>query len=334
MPFKVAIIGLGRIGVTLEDDPLRIKPATHMGAYHSVSSVKVVAGCDIKEERRQYFQKRWNIPSVYSDYKQLLKNEKIDILSVATWTDSHYDIVVDAAKNPDVKVILCEKPIALNSQKAKKMIHICKKNKKLLVINHERRFEPRYRKVKEIIESEKIGKLRTIVGHVLTNVPLKQKSFSVDKTSLMHDGTHLIDMIHYLAGAPTAVSGHISKKQKEIITAVLFLKNDVTAFIEAGGLREYFDFELDIQGTKGRILIGNTFEKLFLKRKSKHYSNFYDLEEVTFPHYSKHPYFTEEIREIVRVLKGDQTKIASTGEDGLLALHVIETIFQSASKSS
>jgi predicted dehydrogenase len=335
MKLKAAIIGLGRIGVTLEDDPLRIKPCTHIGAMKSVPEIEVIAGCDIDPDRRDFFRKRWKIKSLYSDFWDMLKNEKIDLLTVATWTDSHSEIVRSAARIRGIKAIVCEKPIAFDSRTGSAMVSECRRAGKILVINHERRFEDRYRAVKKLIDEGQIGTIRTIVGNVLTAVPQEQESFKIDQTSLLHDGTHLVDIIGYLAGPVRSVTGFLNQKKRECITAVLQTGGGATAFIETGGLRNYFNFELDIQGTHGRIMIGNTHFRIFKSVKSSHYSGFRDLRETRIPAYKKTDYFTEEYRESVRkILHPQSASIASTGEDGLTALRIIEAIFASIKKNN
>jgi predicted dehydrogenase len=229
-----------------------------------------------------------------------------------------------------VKAILCEKPIAPDSAAADRMIAACAKEGVLLAVNHERRFEDRYLLCRRLIKEGFLGTLRTVTGHVLTNVPYGQKSFAVNGTSLMHDGTHLFDIIHFLCGRPEWVEGFVHDKRKEVITAVMKLVNGANVFVEAGGMRKYFSFELDLQGTDGRILIGNTHFRIFKKRKSRHYSGFFDLAELPLPKYVRKNYFTAEAEEIVRRVKGrPRGPFPSSGRDGLLALQVIEAVFAS-----
>ncbi len=333
--YSVAIIGLGRIASLLEDDPLRKKPCTHMGAYQSLKKrVKVIAGCDQDPGRRKLFRKRWGVENLYEKYEDLFNNEKPEIVSVCTWTDSHHEIVLRAAESESIKAIICEKPIALDVSLGKKMVDVCRKRGKLLLINHERRFEDRYRTIKQWIEAGKIGEIRTIIGHVLTAVPLKQKSFNINQTSLLHDGTHLVDIIQYLAGDIVSVRGFMDSHCREAITAVLKLKNGASVFLEAGGLRDYFDFELDIQGKNGRVLIGNTKMKLFTSAESVHYKGFKDLKEIQMPSFPRSNYFKSEISSLLDFLDGKSRTITSTGEDGLKTLKVIESVFTSIKKKS
>jgi len=297
-----------------------------MGGLRAVRNIRIVAGCDINPQRRKLFQKQWGINRVYADYKKMLSREHPDILCIATWTDSHAAIA-EAAAAWGVRAVICEKPIALNTEQAARMVRICKSKGTHLMINHERRFEDKYRKVKDMVQKGALGEIRTITGHVLTNVPVKQKSFNINKTSLMHDGTHLIDIISYIAGSPVCVSGHINSGKKEVITARMWLKSGVNVFIEAGGLRNYFDFELDIQGTRGRVLIGNTVLKYFTTVRSRHYSGFYDLQEKPFPAYRKFNAFVQEVKEASDLVFGKRKIPESSGQDGALALKVIEGIF-------
>lgn len=332
MKINAAIIGLGRIGVILEDDPLRIKPCTHIGAMKNICKINVVAGCDINPDRRNFFSNRWGVKTTYFDYREMLSSEKIKLLTIATWTDSHAEIVRAAAKNSHIKTIICEKPIARNSKDGLAMVKDCHRNGKILVINHERRFEDRYRLVKKIIGDGRIGQVRTIIGNVLTSVPQKQKSFDINGTSLLHDGTHLIDIIQYLAGPVRSVFGFIGEKRKECVTAVMELTDGTTSFIETGGLRNYFNFELDIQGTDGRILIGNTMFKLYKSVKSGHYTGFRDLKEIPMPKFKEQNYFINEYLEVLEKMEGQSEEIRSSGVDGLATLRVIEAIFNSIRK--
>ena len=94
--YKVGLIGCGRVGSLLEDDPLREKPATHAAAFHRHPKTEIVAGCDIDGSRLKQFGAKWGIPdsSLYADYREMLRREKLDIVSVASWTETHYDIVM------------------------------------------------------------------------------------------------------------------------------------------------------------------------------------------------------------------------------------------------
>jgi len=323
--FHIGIIGTGRIGFLLENDPLRIKPCTHAGGIIKNKKLTLTCACDINKKRLSAFQKKYNVSRLYTDYIKMLNNEKLDAVVISTWTDAHKDITLQAAQ-AGIKVIICEKPMAFNSKDCLTMIHTCKKYHAKLIINHERRYDPLYKKTKELVHKKKIGDVRTVIANVLTSASFKKKSFQIDKSSLLHDGTHLIDIAFYLFGEPRTIKGFIPSYQKDTVYGTIEFKNRVILFLEAGGNRKYFNFELDIQGTKGRIKIGNEYKEIWLCKKSQRYSHFFELAPVKFPKIPDKNHFIEEYKEVTGLLEGKITNPASSGEDGLKVIETIERL--------
>lgn len=334
---NVGIIGCGRIGSLLEDDPLRDKPCTHAGGFHTLPSTRIIAGCDIDTERLAHFGKRWGVDALYSDHRELLKNESLDIVSIAAWTRTHSGLAL-ACLRAGVKGVLCEKPIALTVKEGMKMVRAFKKRSIPLVINHERRWEPYYKIARKLIQQGKIGEIRTIVGNTLSGLPGKKRVDQFGGGPMFHDGTHLVDLLVFFGGPVSWVSGHENRphgKQhiEETAAAMLQFKNGALGFIEGGGGRRYFNFELDIQGTEGRLLIGNAGRELFVTKKSRRFTGFQELEQVAFPEpKNRESPFTGAARDLVScILKRKPS--ASSGEDGLMALKIINAIYDSAQKN-
>ena len=90
--YKVGIIGCGRIAGYLEDDPLRGKPCTHVGVYQSIPSLKVTSCCSRTESNATRFAERFSIKECYTDYRKMLAEEDLDIVSIATYAPSHCEI--------------------------------------------------------------------------------------------------------------------------------------------------------------------------------------------------------------------------------------------------
>ena len=332
--YKVGLIGCGRIGTLLEKDKLRGKPCTHAGGFNALSNAKIVAGCDIDRSRLKSFGMHWNVNRLYEDYKEMLRQEKVDVICVATWTNLHAPMVMDAARS-GVKAIFCEKPIALNPRDGHQMVHFCKKQNVQLTINHERRWDSYYQKARQIIKTGKIGEIRTIIGNALSSKPSKQPIRKYGGGTLFHDGTHLTDLLLYFGGPVEWVSGHETRPYgkkyiEETACGMIGFKNGSIGFIEGGGARKYFNFELDIQGSEGRLLIGNDGRKLYLAKKSKRFSGFQELEQVHFPEPKKiiSP-FESGAKETLQGLRTGKKGISS-GTDGLKALELIFAIYDSA----
>jgi len=334
--YRVGIIGCGRIGSLLEEDPLRGKPCTHAGAYNQHSDTDIVAGCDINKKRLEAFGKKWNVKALYEDYRDMLEKENLDIVSIATWTHLHCQMVLDTAKS-GVRGIYCEKPIALNLDEADLMLETCKRYNTKLVINHERRWDPYYRKTKELIEQGAIGELRTIVGNALSEKSPKASTDRLGGGPLFHDGTHLTDLLRYFAGEVEWVVGHEERAYgKEFIEDTAFgfihFKNGIHSTIEGGGIRKYFNFELDIQGSEGRILIGNGTREFYKAKPSKRFSGFEELEKIDFPIPKRldNPYVAG-VQDLLNTVNNGKDS-SSSGNDGKKALEIILAIYRSAEK--
>jgi predicted dehydrogenase len=343
MAYKIALIGCGRVGVSLEDDPLRSKPASHMGGIQKIldcgdPKITLSAVCDIDEERLNQCRDRWNINRIYIDYKTLIQKEQPDIIVIATWTASHRDIAVYAARN-GVKGIVLEKPVATTIKQAYDVIDLCAKHNVKLVVNHERRWDPLYRKAKSIIEENTLGPLKAVYGNVLSGTliqgPWQDVLTGVGGGTLLHDGTHLLDMIRYLCGEIATINGYVTRQDPKAgvettASALMVTESGINVFLEAGGMRDYFNFEIDLQFQSGRMKIGNGIREYYVSETSRRYTGFKDLIKKDFPTFQRDSDpFTGAILEVIAAIaEGRQPQ--SSGKDGFKAMEIIFGIYQSA----
>ncbi|MGV2806767.1 gfo/Idh/MocA family oxidoreductase, partial [Clostridium perfringens] len=102
----------------------------------------------------------------YTDYQELLKNEKLDAVSVCTPHYLHAPMSI-AAANAGLHVLV-EKPMATTAEEGELMIEAARKNGVYLMVGHNQRLMPPHVKAKEILDSGKLGKVltfRTSFGH-------------------------------------------------------------------------------------------------------------------------------------------------------------------------
>ena len=339
--FKVGIIGCGRVASLLEHDRLRGHPCTHAGAYAAVDETRIVAGCDINEDRLQIFGEEWGVKALYEDYRQMLECEELDIVSICTWGDTHAEITIAAAE-AGVAGIICEKPIALSLIEADRMIEAVERCNTRLVINHERRWSSNYHKAKELIQDGAIGELRLINANVIGG---GQGYFWTNETSplilesytIVRDGTHLMDMLTFLSGEPDWVIGLVDMEiyqeglfVPDIAHGIIHFKNGHIASVEASGGRDYFNFELDIQGSNGRILIGNEALAMWEADVSPRYEGFRELAQRPFPAPSKQKnIFIGGVQDVICCIKKGKESISS-GHEARMALEMIMAIYESA----
>ena len=118
MVYKCAIIGCGRIGCGFDDNSKLIR--THAGAYYNNPKTVLNALCDIDKTKLSKYGKKYGVTNLYTDYKQMLRKEKPELISICTLVDTHHNIVSEAIKN-SVRGIFLEKPVANSLSNAKKI---------------------------------------------------------------------------------------------------------------------------------------------------------------------------------------------------------------------
>ncbi len=126
---RIGIIGCGGIA-----------NGKHMPSLAKIADCEMVAFCDIIPERAEAAAKKFGTADAktYTDYKELLADETISVVHVCTPNRSHSFITVDALEAG--KHVMCEKPMAINSAEAQKMIDAQKRTGKKLSIGYQSRF--------------------------------------------------------------------------------------------------------------------------------------------------------------------------------------------------
>ena len=154
MLLKFGVIGSGKIA------QYRHLPEIQMNRNAIVSAV-----CDIVDTRAEEIAQEYNCKA-FIDYRQILKDQEIDAVVIATTNATHAEIAIAALEQG--KHVLCEKPMATTLDDAQKMLNAAKTTGKQLMIAHNQRLEPAHIKAKQIINSGKLGKVLTftsIFGH-------------------------------------------------------------------------------------------------------------------------------------------------------------------------
>ena len=210
----------------------------HLPEYHANQNAELVALCDIVEERAKQASEQYG-GKVYTDYKEMIDSEELDIVSVCTPNYLHAPVSIYASK-AGVNV-LCEKPMATSKEEADEMIAAAKESGKKLMIAHNQRFVPSHQKARQLIESGEVGKIysfRTAFGHPGPegwSVDGKDSWFFRKEEAFigaMGDlGVHKSDLMRYLLGEEIVEVGafiETSAKQNTDVddTAVCVLKTE------------------------------------------------------------------------------------------------------------
>lgn len=316
---KCAIIGLGRIGSTLEDDAKREKPASHAGCISNNSETVLEAGCDVDTEKCSNFRKRWNCNSVYNSPDEMLTNHNIDILHIATPPETHLEIIKKAL-NAEIPVIILEKPVAHTKEQAIQIADLCRLSSSKVIVNHERRYSLQYRRVHNVISNNIYGKLLSINTKLYMGRTRKIPSILYD------DGTHMIDLINFLTQSKMEIS-NVSAEEFTLITSAK--SNRIPIVIECGRGRDHLVFELDFSFETGRIIAGNGVYREYESKESPYYENFRSLIQNNIS-FKKTGYFREMFKDAVACYK-EKNRIPVSGiSDGFDSIDIIDKIIKEA----
>lgn len=324
-PLRAAIIGCGRVAWMLEDDPLEKKPCTHMGAYMELARmgrVAVTAASDIDPARLHEFGRRYGVKTLYPDYREMLRKEAPEIVSVCAWAPERAGMVKDAVR-AGARGIWCEKALATSMDEASAIVEAVEGSGAGMVVSHLRRWSPEYRKAKEMIEGGGVGVLQSVTSY-----------FS---GSFIHTGTHAFDVLRWLAGEIEWIEGTLEDDTGSLPgevaddrggRAFIKFKNGAhgAVFAESKG---YFFFEFDIVGSQGRIRIGNNgLLEYYRPAASRHYTGFKELYKNEFPGYEEENIWTGALSNLLDAVEG---KAASRNgpRDGLSALEAALAVHES-----
>ena len=321
--YKAGIVGCGRIGCQFDDDPKRRHISTHAGAYLKVPDTQLVALCDIDDEKLRRYGNKFRVPALYTSYEEMLKSEKLHILSICTWPDTHH-VIAKRAATSGVRAIFCEKPLAVNLKSANEIIEACKENKVVLMVNHQRRFDPFYQSVKKYLQNGDLGRIQQ-AGFYYT-------------AGIANTGSHMLDLQRFFFGDVDWVQGIYSANASPNpadpnIDGVLMFKNGLFCVIQACDVKSFLMFELDIVGTKGRFRLthsGYDAEYYDIKesRLFSGYKELYMSAPPIDPNIPREP-MVSAVQHLVGCLEHGREPICS-GVDGKQALELIIALHESA----
>ena len=191
---KYALIGCGRIS------PNHIEAAKNNG-------LEFVAICDVIPSAMEEKAKKFGLDGVkrYTDYKEMLSAEKLELVAIATESGKHATIALDCIE-AGCNVII-EKPIALSMADARAIVNSAKRKGVLVCANHQNRFNKSVQYMRKALESGRFGRLLHGAAHVRWNrnenyykqAPWRG-TWAQDGGCLMNQCIHNIDLLRWMMG--------------------------------------------------------------------------------------------------------------------------------------
>ncbi len=193
---RIGVIGTGNIA------------REHLNAYKKNPYVEIYALCDLNAELLAKRAQEFGVERTFTNCEDMLRLPEIDAVSVCTWNAAHAPCAI-AALNAG-KHVLCEKPMAMNSEEARAMKEAADRNGKLLMIGFVRRFGNDCEILQDLIDHGEFGEIYYAKATYLRRNGNPGGWFGEKARSgggpLIDLGVHVIDLARYLLGKPKPVS--------------------------------------------------------------------------------------------------------------------------------
>ncbi|ACZ42811.1 oxidoreductase domain protein [Thermobaculum terrenum ATCC BAA-798] len=180
--YRVGIIGVGRGGEGIGAHSIGY---AHAMAYSNDPRCQIVAATDISIENLNRFTEQFGVTSSFTDYREMLLEAHLDIVSISTYVVFHREMV-EACAEAGVKGVWCEKPFALTMDDARAMVEACERAGTRLVVNHQRRYLDVFQRAKQLLRSGRVGQPVMFMA-------------SLPGADLIEWGTHWLDMFRFFA---------------------------------------------------------------------------------------------------------------------------------------
>ena len=325
----------------------------HIAGYQSHPAAEVVAVADPNKERLAKIGDEYKIAGRYESAEAMLKNEKLDVVSIATPNKFHKPLALAAFKAGCH--VLCEKPMALSAAEGRVMIAAAKRAKKRLMINFSFRFTEQSWALKKQVEAGVLGDIyfaRT-AWHRRRGLPgfggwFGQKALA-GGGALIDLGVHRLDLALWLMNYPkpewvlggtyNKIAAARAKKEgkpfdvEDLAAGFIRFKNGATLEVEASwaaNVKESELMETRLYGTKGGLVQRNVGEGYAFEAEI-----YVEREGCQFD-MKLHPPIPAVKGSMHHFITCIQNKIPhiATGEEGLIVMELLDAIYLSAQKGA
>ncbi|HEY5562210.1 MAG TPA: Gfo/Idh/MocA family oxidoreductase [Clostridiaceae bacterium] len=346
---RVGIIGCGGIA-----------NGKHLPSLAALKEVEMVAFCDIVEEKAIEAAKKYGAPGakVYTSYKELLRDETIEVVHVLTPNKEHSFITIDSLEAG--KHVMCEKPMAKTYAEGKAMVEAAKRTGKKLTIGYQNRQRSDSAYLHQLCDRGDLGEIYYAKAHAIRRraVPTWGVFLNEDEQGggpLIDIGTHALDLTLWMMDnyKPKYVVGSVYRKLADTKNAAnawgpwdpkeytvedsafafITMENGATIMLESSWALNSLDVDeakCTLCGTKagadmkdGLRINGEDFSKLYVKKP--------DLEAggVAFYDGKSEDAGVTEARQWINAVIND-TQPTVKPEEALVVTQILEAIYKSA----
>ena len=312
-----ALIGCGRIS------------QTYLEAISSIPECVVKGVADVCTQAAKTAAKRYGCKA-YTDYRTVLNENHVDAVVICTPPNTHAEITTFVLEN-NIHV-LCEKPLAINSEQASLMVDTAEKKDCLIMMASKFRYVDDIIKAKNILDSGILGEIVLFENVFCSKVDMRDRWNSDRNIAgggvLVDNGSHSVDIARYLLGPITEVQAEEGKRVQKLgveDTARLYFRTaseTMGAVDLSWSLFKERESYVEIFGTEGVLSIG---------WKSSKFRQSEEVDWVVFGKgYDKLSCFKKQLENFVGSIKGRDLPMI-TPTDSLESVKVIEAAYKSMS---
>jgi predicted dehydrogenase len=269
----------------------------YLPALASIPDVELVAISSARIESSKTVAEHFNIPNVYDDWQVMLDKHPVDLVGIATPTVYHAPMAL-AALDAGAHVI-CEKPMAMNSDESRVMLEKAEALGRVHMIGHELRFNPNRRKIQQLIADGVIGQVRHVnivnINASWGNPAAQTADGWLGKAEmgggrLGANGSHQLDLLRFWLGDVGAVSGQVmtmipNRTDKNTGEPWLATADDTSTFtaeMQSGAVAQVFmsgvarhtiGNHIQIFGSEGSIKLSDGEEKLWVAQAGEDFAD-------------------------------------------------------------
>ncbi len=247
---RAAVIGVGSMG------------QNHARIYNDLEEATLVAVSDVNGEIAKKVATRYKTKH-YSDYGEMLAEERLDLVSIAVPTEFHYPVAMDVIEQG--LHLLLEKPIADTVTKAREIVRRAEDKGIKLMVGHVERFNPAVVELKRRLDQDELGKIFQIHARRLGPFPHRVRDVGV----VIDLATHDLDLICHLTGADVIrvyaeTEQEIHTHHEDSLSGLLRFENGVVGVLDVNWLTPTKVRELYVTGERGMFLVNYLTQDLYL----------------------------------------------------------------------
>lgn len=322
---KVAVIGAGVMG------------SLHCRTLSKINNVKLAGICDTDISQGNKLANLYRT-SFYPNYKKMLEEESLDAVIIATPTSFHKIIAIDCI-NKNLH-LLVEKPLAMSEKEALEIIKTTQTKKVILAVGHIERFNPAIIKLTELIKEGAFGKIVSIVIKRVGLSPSRIKDVNVITDLAVHDLDIMCSLLNKFPKSLFANGGRGINRDQIDYADILLDFDGTSCYLQVNWITPIKIRTLSITGTSGYGELNYVTQELILYKDKidsklpQEFKNFVSKfgkpKKISIKVKKEEP-LKLEILDFLNSINKKQSPVV-TGEQGVLALKLTETVLESLSQ--